>query len=70
LCPPTLARPASGASRGRQHPHGGRLAGSVGAQQRHDAADLDLEVEVLDGHKLAETLRQSLGLNRSICHKG
>ena len=43
-------RPAAGRTQQRgQHPHGGRLAGAVGAEEGVDLALGDLEVDAVDG---------------------
>jgi hypothetical protein len=57
-----------GTQQRRQHAHGGRLAGAVGPQQRHDGAVLHLQVEILDGGEVAEALRQACCLYGVFCH--
>ena len=46
----------------REHPHHGRLAGAVGAEQSEDLAATDLEVDLVDGGESAEALSQVFGL--------
>ena len=48
----------------RQHPHGGRLAGAVGAEEAEDLAGVDLQVHAPDGLDLVVArvgLHQLLG---------
>ena len=52
--------PGRRAEDGRQDPHGGGLAGAVGAEQTEDGAPLDLEVDPVEGDHVAEVLDQAL----------
>src|SRR5690606_1313874 len=51
-------RPLAGAHQAEQHAQGGRLAGTVGAEEAGDRTRLDREGEVADGLDGAESLRQ------------
>jgi hypothetical protein len=51
----------------REDPHGGGLAGAVGAEQREHRALLDGEVEAREDTELAERLRQLVDLD-CVCH--
>jgi hypothetical protein len=50
-----------------QDAEGGRLAGSVRAQEPGDPAALDGEAEVVDRDRLAESLRESVDLDDRQC---
>ena len=47
-----------------QDPHGGGLAGAVGAEQAQHGARRDLEVQAVQGHHVAVLLDQAFGLDR------
>src|SRR5699024_2809258 len=54
-----------GAQQGREHPDHGGLTGPVGSEHAVDAAAADLQVDAVDGDRVAELLHQRLGLD---CH--
>ena len=56
-----LGAPGGRQDQAQQHPHGGGLAGAVGAEEAVDVALLDLEVEGVDGGDAPEPLGQRLG---------
>ena len=60
--PPTVRRARGGDDTRREHSCGGRLAGTVRAEQPEDLAALDDEVEVVDGADVARIdLGEALG---------
>ena len=56
-----LDLPGRGAEHGRQHPQQGGLAGPVGTEEPDDAALVDAQVEVSDGHVAAEPTGEACG---------
>jgi hypothetical protein len=53
-------RPAVGTQERREHAHDRCLASAVGPEQRHDRADVDLQVEVFADEQVAEALSRRL----------
>ena len=60
--------PLVGLAQRRQHTHGGRLAGAVGAEHAEDLAGCDLQVEPVERLGEAEALAQPLGFDHRFGH--
>jgi hypothetical protein len=52
-----------------QHPHGGRLAGTVWANETENGSSLDCQGEVLHGTNIPETLAQAVEHNHWFAHR-
>ena len=55
--------PARRAQVSRQHPHRGRLARAVGAEQTDDLAPPDIKPDAIDCFERAEPLREPINMN-------
>ena len=60
--------PAAGRQQRAQHPHGGRLAGAVGAEEAVDLAFGDLEIDVVDRGEAVELAHEALGADGDFAH--
>ena len=54
-------RPELGASRPGQHLDGGGFSCAVGAEEAEELSGGDAQVDVVDGHEIAETAAEALG---------
>ena len=59
-------RPVRHRGHARDHPHGGRLAGTVGPQEPVGLAPADLEVDAVDGDEVAEPLGEPAGHHQGL----
>ncbi len=57
--PEDLRPSARRAAQCEQQPDGGRLSGAVGPEEADHLARVDLEIEMVKGHDVAEALREA-----------
>ena len=65
-----LGSPGVGLQHGGQHPHGGGLAGAVGAEQAEHGSLGHLEIYPVEGDDIAEPFLESLHDDRVLTHAG